>query len=554
MKNFEVKLSVLIGLLFSTALKAQFRNYTLVYSGDSKSSVVMFGNTLMNLVDTNTNLIDVARMNDNGADGNSIYGNDANNMQYTDVDGSTGSGSETRNSSSADLTLPAGINTIKLARLYWGGRVKTADFDMTQTANQKIKIRKGTLASYDEFVAAQIDKSIFIQGGAEYVRYQAIADVTSFIQSNGAGSYSAGNAPLSSGAIDNGGNYGGWCIIVVFENAALDYNSVRLYDGFEQVFDNGNPLTTSITLTGLNVPSGTLAATDAKMGVAAWEGDANLTGDFLKINGNIFSNEINAADNPWNGTISDNGVHVTAKNPNYTNQMGIDIDQFYAGTGYGITPNATSAILEFGTEADQYFPGVFSFVIKAVNPLPLSFIYFNGITLQNKNAKITWGTSLEKNCSYFVVERSFDGNSFTAFATVQGNTTTSLQHDYSIIDDLSGVTSPLIYYRLKQVDQDGKKSYSRVITLRANANTKPLLISSNPFINYFNINVNWDKDEASVLNILDASGKKLAGKKIFLNKGFNNIKVDDVALFSPGTYILRIVSKNKKIVEKIVKQ
>jgi uncharacterized repeat protein (TIGR01451 family) len=39
------------------------------------------------------------------------------------------------------------------------------------------------------------------------------------------------------------------------------------------------------------------------------------------------------------------------------------------GTGYGILPNATSAIIEFGTEADQYFPSVFAFSIRMKDPL-----------------------------------------------------------------------------------------------------------------------------------------------------------------------------------------
>jgi len=64
------------------------------------------------------------------------------NMQYTDVDGAAGNGSVTRNSSSSDLNLPPGTNTIKLARLYWGGRVKNSDFDLKSDANKKIKIRK----------------------------------------------------------------------------------------------------------------------------------------------------------------------------------------------------------------------------------------------------------------------------------------------------------------------------------------------------------------------------------------------------------------------------
>ena len=104
------------------------------------------------------------------------------------------------------------------------------------------------------------------------------------------------------------------------------------------------------------------------MGVLAWEGDANLNKDYLKINSNLFSNATNHADNPWNGTITNNGVHVTTKNPNYTNQMGIDIDQFDVGTGYGISPNSNSVALDFGTEADQYFPGAFTFTIKMKDP------------------------------------------------------------------------------------------------------------------------------------------------------------------------------------------
>ncbi len=49
-----------------------------------------------------------------------IYGNDNENLQYVDIDGNTGDGSATRNSSSSDLSLPAGNNVIKLARLYLG--------------------------------------------------------------------------------------------------------------------------------------------------------------------------------------------------------------------------------------------------------------------------------------------------------------------------------------------------------------------------------------------------------------------------------------------------
>ncbi len=395
-----------LAILFTSTLHAQVRNYNLVYSDNIQGGTAMFGNTLMAIVDTGS--VNLTKMNGNSVNGYSIYGNDYENMQYVDIDGATRNGSVTRNSSSSDLVLPAGTNTIKLARLYWGGRVKNADFDLTASVNKIIKLRKGNASAYSDVVSLGVDKVTISTG---YTQYQAYADITAFVKNNGAGTYEVGDAPLSTGTVSaNGGNHGGWCIVVVYENSAVNYSSVRIYDGFQQVYNGANPFTTTVTLTGLNVPSGTLAADDAKMGVLAWEGDANLSKDYLKINSNLFSNATNPADNPWNGTITDNGVHVTTKNPNYTNQMGIDIDQFDVGTGYGILPNSNSVTLEFGTEADQYFPGLFTFSIKMKDPtitLDKTVTDANNNHIGEKNEQLTYSlkgsNNGEGNANYIVI-------------------------------------------------------------------------------------------------------------------------------------------------------
>ncbi len=388
-KQIRKVLIFCFALLLSTVISnAQVRNYNLVYSDNIQGGTAMFGNTLMHIV--NYGSVNLTKMNGNSFNGNSTYGNDNENMQYVDIDGATGNGSVTRNSSSSDLILPAGTNNIKLARVYWGGRLKNTDFDLSIDSNKTIKIRKGTSSVYSNVTALGIDNIISATG---YTQYQAYADITALVKNNGAGTYEVGNAPLSIGPAAGGGNHGGWCIVVVYENSFLNYNSIRLYDGFQQVYSNGDTLTTTVTLNGLNVPSGTLSAGDAKMGVLAWEGDANLTKDYLKINTYLFSNATNKPDNPWNGTITDNGIHVNTKNPSYTNQMGIDIDQFDVGTGYGILPNANSLTLEFGTEADQYFPGLFTFTIKMKDPgitLDKTVTDANNNHLGEKNEVLTY--------------------------------------------------------------------------------------------------------------------------------------------------------------------
>jgi len=700
-------------LLFSYTSKAQTRNYSLVYSDNIKGGSTTFGNTLMNII-TNKK-VDITKMNDNSKNGNSSYGNDNEDMEYVDIDGNSGYGSGTRNSSSADLILPTGTNTIKIARLYWGGRVADKDFDLTKSANQTIKIRKGTTSAYFNVTALGLDKTPISGAGSGYTEYQAYADITAFVTNNGAGTYEIGNVPLSTGSVGNGGNHGGWSIVVVYENTSLSYNSVRLYDGFEQVYNGGSSTISTVNLTGLNVPSGTMAAGDAKMSVVAWEGDANLTGDFLKINGNTFSNATNPANNPWNGTITDNGVHVTTKNPNYTNQMGIDIDMFDVGSGYGISPNDNSVSLQFGTVQDQYYPGVFTFCIKmkdptitldktvadannnhlaesgevltytlkggnngvgnannvivadtlpstvtylpgslkvisspgitagsktdnsgddiaeyvsngsiksvvfrigtgatstsggtlaanetyevqfqvTVNnpgngkpvpsimniaritatsdanvkfvddgtaiinpeagPLPVTLTRFTANLIEDNKVKLDWGTAMEINCSRFVIQRSYDGNVFSDVETVAGNGTTNLSHSYSALDDIYTFTGDVAYYRLDQIDLDGKQNFSRVISVKIKNAVTTVTVSPNPFMDHINVNTQWNNTEIVSAKIYNVQGKETYSKQVQVNKGINNIRIDNLSNLVSGNYYLQLVSPSQKIIQKITK-
>ncbi len=370
MLPFKTVFPVLL-LLNSFSASAQFRKLGFVYSENIRGGAVMFGNTLMYSANTDGSVNTVA-MNGNSVNGNSLYDNGnygATDMEYVDIDGTTGDGAGTRNSSSADLILPAGTNTIKMARLYWGGRAFSSSFDITDETNQTIKIRKDTTGVYTEFPAAQIDRQVFDLGlSTESSRYQAFADITSFIQQQGSGTYTVGNGAFTTGRGGDFGNYGAWCLVVVYENPVLNFNSVRVIDGFQEVYSGGGAITNPIVITGLNVPADPIAADEAQIGVMAWEGDARFGGDFFKINNILFSNALNQPNNAWNGTETIDGVHVTTKNPNYTDQMSLDIDRIYVGTDYGLMPNASSLSLQYGTTQDQYFTGIITAVIKMKEP------------------------------------------------------------------------------------------------------------------------------------------------------------------------------------------
>ncbi len=706
-------LIVIVFLLSANAI-AQYRTYSKVFSDNIKGGTAMFGNTLTHIV--NSTVVDTIKMNNNRANGNSVFGNDNANMQFVDIDGNAGVGAGTKNSSSADLNLPTGNNTIKLARLYWGARVRKSEFNIDADSLRRIKIRFGTTGAYTEYAAAQLDKNVVGTGNSTVNQYQAYTDITPFVQAKGAGTYTVGNVTASVGSVGNGGNYAGWCIVIVYENlATADYNSIRLYDGFQQVFNGGNAQISSVTLTGLNVPSGAINLRDAKMGAMVWEGDANLKMDYLKINGTKFHNSLNAIDNPWNGTITDTGKHVTTKNPNYTNQMGLDIDQFFVGNGFGINGGDTTVALEFGTESDQYFPGLFTFQIKTNSPtviidkfvkdanlnniaeanevltytlkgknigtgnanncvvvdsLPANVTYIAGsmkvvkytgrstgefftdnngddegdfnahskvitcrvgnganatiggilaadesfeiefkvfvnkptqtlsvtpiinvarisgysdagikstddgtaileplggplpVTLKsflanlisNNLVKLNWVTTMEINCKKYEVERSADGKIFIVVSTLAGNGNSSTEKNYTTNDDVTAITSGTVYYRLKQVDTDGKSSYSKVVSVRLQKATSSFTVSPNPFSSYVNINIDWATTENTTVKVFSMSGKEMVSKKIQMTKGTNYVAISELNGLPSGSYIIKFNTAAGSIYKQVIKQ
>ncbi len=369
--------SLILFLLISLQLSAQvIRGFNTVYSDNIRGGHVMFGNTAMAIYSSgsgSTGTVNTTLMNRFGTYTNSRTSdvtNDQNNMQFLDIDGDA----STARSSSANLILPAGTNTIRFARLYWGARINNTAITANDANIRTIKI-KGPGGTYTSYTApvGQLDK--FDISTTSKV-YQTYVDITPLVNAGKAGTYTVADIAGSVGNMGgDGGYFGGWTIVVVYENPSLDWTSIRVYDGYLQVFDEGSVTTQSITLTGLNAPAGTLTPADAYLSVMSWEGDAALAqttgnplGDYLKINGNIYSNAVNPAANMWNGTISKNGSHVTTKNPSYLNQFGIDIDEIQVGGSFGITGGITSATVEFGTEADQYFPSLFAFSIRMQPP------------------------------------------------------------------------------------------------------------------------------------------------------------------------------------------
>ena len=119
--------------------------------------------------------------------------------------------------------------------------------------------------------------------------------------------------------------------------------------------------------------------------------------------------------------------------------------------------------LKTGNSIADNTTGVSPNGFRALSMLPVNFTSFY-ISKSGENIKLSWSTDKEINNSHFDVERSSNGLNWEKIAVVFGAGTTNNANNYSYND--KSITSPVVYYRLRQVDIDGRSMYSSIKTIR----------------------------------------------------------------------------------------
>lgn len=107
-----------------------------------------------------------------------------------------------------------------------------------------------------------------------------------------------------------------------------------------------------------------------------------------------------------------------------------------------------------GAESSFYVSGIAGFIT-----LPVELINFE-VNCEKGTTQLNWQTSSEHNNDYFEIQRSFDGLSFTNIGKVNGAGSSTTIQTYQF--ELNERILQPGYYRLKQVDYDGAKEYSKI--------------------------------------------------------------------------------------------
>ncbi len=171
-----------------------------------------------------------------------------------------------------------------------------------------------------------------------------------------------------------------------------------------------------------------------------------------------------------------------------------------------------------------------------LGPLPVTLVSFEG-KAKNNAVYLDWSTSSEINNAYFSVERSQNGVTFEAIGKVNGGGNSNEMLNYAFIDakPVQGVG----YYRLRQVDFDGRFGLSNVISLKSRSN------------NAYSVFPKITSDNFEILSNAPYKNLKLidvTGRMVFETGYLTNYSIGHLAA---GVYFIEI--DGYKQIEKIIK-
>ncbi|KAA3436099.1 YDG domain-containing protein [Rufibacter hautae] len=345
------------------------------------------------------------------------------------------------------------------------------------------------------------------------------------------------------------------------------------YDGTTDVFGFSGTATLSnqiqgddITFTG--APVGTFASKNAgvrAVNVTGFTKGGNDAGNYnfsqptglsAEITRRVVTGTFRADNKVYDGT---NSATVTTNSRGLDRKIAGDLVSLDGGTATfnDATPDVDKVVTLTGATLVGDDRGNYNLTSVATalatiepTPLPVTLISFTA-KAQKEGVLLNWTTATEKDNDFFQVERSADGKNFSAIGQVKGNGTSNVRVDYNFLDGkaLSGTA----YYRLKQVDYDGKFEYSKTLAVQTKAVAATQVMVKaypNPTPDAVNLDLTQAASSEVKVGVFALDGRLV--KTLTLTGGkVQRLDLTDVAV---GTYLVKLAGDDVETVIRVVRQ
>jgi hypothetical protein len=193
-----------------------------------------------------------------------------------------------------------------------------------------------------------------------------------------------------------------------------------------------------------------------------------------------------------------------------------------------------------GTWTSSNYTGTFSPFIVATSlaVLPVEWQKVSAKNRGNANL-IEWSTASEKNNAHFDIQHSTNGIDFQSISNVKGKGTTNAVSNYSYEHSTPAIGTN--YYRLRQIDADGKESLSKVVSVQNFGQKTGVKIYPNLASDRITVLTNSDVEQNfNITNLL--------GQTVLVGRVTNAADVT-ISQLSVGTYFFKLGTEVVKFVK-----
>ncbi|WP_266204433.1 Ig-like domain-containing protein [Pontibacter kalidii] len=328
----------------------------------------------------------------------------------------------------------------------------------------------------------------------------------------------------------------------------------------------------TITLGPVNAGDYTIRATNGTTGCTNIVGQATVTeterveplGDIIVTNesGEVIT-EQELKTGQYARFIADNTFEDDRTAETYTWYIGDGTD-----TGWEVVPDVNGPVLtiqsipggDFAVRvvvtADEtacYTEFVGDYSTTPVVPLPVEIIYFTAAK-QGHNVLLEWATASEESNTGFEVQVSQDGFNFRKLdfvPTKNGNTV--IKQVYQYTDKENGKRGTR-YYRLKQLDEDGRFEYFTTKAVTFTEVASKVKAFPNPFSSKLTLDIAAEQSGEVQVSMSNAIGRHMMERTIKVEEGFNTINLDMNGDLPHGVYFIRVYLDGKMHQLKMLKE
>ncbi|MEM7299376.1 MAG: T9SS type A sorting domain-containing protein, partial [Bacteroidota bacterium] len=179
--------------------------------------------------------------------------------------------------------------------------------------------------------------------------------------------------------------------------------------------------------------------------------------------------------------------------------------------------------------------------MTATTVLPVELTTFT-VSENDGNALLEWSTATELNNEKFEIGHSIDGISFDNIGTAEGSGTTNDPKSYRFQHQTPSAGHN--YYRLKQVDYDGKYEYSHVIQLEVDQLSSSLRLFHNPLVNHL-LRFSYESSTVPLIQITNLSGEQVYFQK---PPAVETMYELDLRKLATGIYLLKVNEETRRII------